>query len=139
MIPIISTAKLVGVAGVFMVLVASHAYVYYRGGISERDKLLSNTLAKIRQASDTEQTLRGKVDRLARQLAAERNKPTVTETIYRTVDVYVPKEIDTCRSLPAGFRVLHDAAALGTPPEGENPSAPSPAPVNSGEPIDLTR
>lgn len=48
------------------------------------------------------------------------------ETITKEIPVYVP--VDSC-PLPAGFRVLHDAAAIGTIPDPARIADAEPAPA----------
>lgn len=70
----------------------------------------SRTVARIRvaQAQVTERVVTQYVDRV-------RTVREAGETIVKEVPVYVPAQCDADGRLPAGWRVLHDAAASGQP------------------------
>ena len=70
----------------------------------------SRTVARIQvaQAQATERVVTQYVDRV-------RTVREAGETIIREVPVYVPAQCDADGRLPAGWRVLHDAAASGQP------------------------
>ena len=70
----------------------------------------SQTVARIQvaQAQVTERVITQYVDRV-------RTVHEAGETIVREVPVYVPAQCDADGRLPAGWRVLHDAAASGQP------------------------
>ncbi len=64
-----------------------------------------------------------------RQQAAQDRVRLVTKTITREVPAYVTLNADAGCTVPAGFRLLHDAAAAGVPaaaePAGQSADAPS--------------
>ena len=65
------------------------------------------------------------IDGLAKSFALKSSKQKiVTQTIIKEVDKYVP---NTLPLLPAGFRLLHDAAAAGQAPV--DPAGANAAPV----------
>ena len=70
----------------------------------------SSVVARVRvaQALVTERVVTQYVDRV-------RTVREAGETIVREVPVYVPAQCDADGRLPAGWRVLHDAAASGQP------------------------
>ena len=63
---------------------------------------------EVKQAEVTERVVTQYVDRV-------RTVREAGETIVKEVPVYVPAQCDADGSLPAGWRVLHDAAASGQP------------------------
>ena len=63
---------------------------------------------EVKQAEVTERVVTQYVDRV-------RTVREAGETIVREVPVYVPAQCDPDGRLPAGWRVLHDAAASGQP------------------------
>ncbi len=63
---------------------------------------------QVKQAEVTERVVTQYVDRV-------RVVRETGETIVREVPVYVPAQCDADGRLPAGWRVLHDAAASGQP------------------------
>ena len=70
----------------------------------------SSVVARVRvaQAQVTERVVTQYVDRV-------RTVREAGETIVKEVPVYVPAQCDADGRLPAGWRVLHDAAASGQP------------------------
>jgi hypothetical protein len=77
---------------------------------TERAKLAANKAeTETRQAEATTRVVTQYVDRV--QTVRERGK-----TIVQQVPTYVPNDSAAC-DLPAGFRVLHDAAAAGELPD----------------------
>lgn len=63
---------------------------------------------EVKQAEVTERVVTQYVDRV-------RTVREAGETIVKEVPVYVPAQCDADGRLPAGWRVLHDAAASGQP------------------------
>ena len=60
--------------------------------------------------------------------AAQDRVRTVVRTITREVPTYVTIQADAGCTVPAGFRMLHDAAAAGVPPASDAPGGAADAP-----------
>lgn len=110
--PWVRWAALAGLA------VASAGLGYTRGASSVQDRWDKATaeqssaiaIARQHQASVTERVVTRYVDRV-------RTVREAGETIVHEVPVYVPTQCDSDGRLPAGWRLLHDAAASGEPAE----------------------
>ncbi len=63
-----------------------------------------------------------------RQQAAQDHVRIVTRTITKEIPAYVTLQADAGCAVPAGFRVLHDAAAAGVPPASDAPGVAADAP-----------
>jgi hypothetical protein len=63
-----------------------------------------------------------------RQQAAQDHVRVVTRTLIRKVPTYVSIQADAGCTVPAGFRLLHDAAAAGLPPASDAPRVAADAP-----------
>jgi hypothetical protein len=90
----------------------------------ERDKavvasMLADARLKVAQAKVTERVVTKYVDRV--KVVAGR-----TQTIIKEVPIYVPADSP---NLPAGFRVLHDAAAQGVIPDPARIADAAPVPA----------
>ena len=109
-----------------------HGNAQYRAGVRESDERhrIADEAARTKQAEQaakvvtqqaavTERVVTQYVDRVrtVREKARE---------IVKEVPVYVPA--DSC-PMPAGFRLLHDAAALGVPPVPDAAARADAAPV----------
>jgi hypothetical protein len=88
---------------------------------AENTRLAADLTTARSQAAATEAVLSARVESKARI-------QTVTKEIIREVPVLVPAGTPP---LPGGWRVLHDAAATGTPPAP--PGGPDEAPVPAAE------
>ncbi len=97
-------------------IAASAGWGYTRGATAVQDRWdaaavkqsLTASIVRQKQAEVTERVVTQYVDRV-------RTVREAGETIVKEVPVYVPAQCDADGRLPAGWRVLHDAAASGQP------------------------
>lgn len=93
------------------------------------------------QAAEREREMSRAIGEQGRRLEESRaTREVATRTIVKEIEHYVPMEIHTpearaCARLPGGWRLLHDAAALGVPPapvpEPGTADTPGPTPTDS--------
>jgi len=142
MIPFVPILSLVAghwraVAGVVLVVAVLGA-TYAKGRNDERHVWVERQRAAADAALERERELAGVVARQAADLEAARGKrQVITKTITEQVDRYVPMviESDAARACLSGaVRVLHDAAAAGTPADPARIASAPPIP-----PATLTR
>jgi len=101
-------------AALSMLIAASAGWGYTRGAAAVQSRWDAERLrqahavatARLRHAQITERVVTQYVDRV-------RTVREAGETIVREVPIYVPTQCDADGRLPAGWRVLHDAAASG--------------------------
>lgn len=114
--------------GVLLVaLLGAFGWAYMEGKAASNQDQLADQLASAQQDLEDYRENTAEVNKLAakRREAAVRIQ-TVTKELIREVPVRVPA--DAC-PLPGGWRLQHDEAAAGTPPD---PTAPSGA---DGDPV----
>lgn len=102
----------------------------FLGGMrTESSRRDAQALATERAAAQETQRLIERNYRAGADLATttERER-TATRTIKEQVHVYLPPTAEQCQRLPAGLRVLHDAAATGTDPAAQ-PRVDAPGPT----------
>lgn len=94
---------------------------YRAGVVHERDRQALAAAQQRELRLRVEERLRAETDRLAADLEAARDqRQVVTRTITREVPRYVREPAPQCADAglhAGGFRVLHDAAAVGVVPD----------------------
>lgn len=109
--------QIVGMLAVLLILVGT----YRAGVVHERDRQTAVAAQQREMRLRVEARLRTETDRLAADLEAARaQRQVVTRTITREVPRYVREPAPQCADAglhSGGFRVLHDAAAVGVVPD----------------------
>lgn len=109
--------QIVGALAVLLIVVGT----YRAGVVHERDRQTAAAAEQRELRLRVEQRLRAETDRLAADLEAARaRREVVTRTITREVPRYVREPAPACADAglhAGGFRVLHDAAAVGVVPD----------------------
>ena len=109
-----------------VVLTASHVTAYHMGRNAEDRAKLDQALAYAAKIVERQ----GEVDRLAESLAAEQaKKAPAARVITKEVVRYESLPDDRRCDLDPAWRVLHDAAATGEPPEPARLAAGAAPPV----------
>lgn len=118
-----------------LAFVAAALFGAYAKGRNDESAHWKLQIAEAREAAhERERELGRAIGEQGRALEAARDKrETITKTITREVEHYVPMVVESpearaCARLPGGWRLLHDAAAAGVPP------APLPTPGTADTP-----